>query len=219
MPSNSELESARRCFANQPGESLRLLGDFLQREPHHAGAHNLLGVVLAQVGRQEEAAAEFSRALDLDSACKEEYLANRADAFFKLHRFDLAATDYETLIRLAPARSTYVYQRGLCRFNLGDDQGAADDYCAAIRCFATEQGQDLSGEDLLTYLYSMTLNSVEFLPQIWTTAAQIAEVYLPDSFFCPLAKGIVADHEENSEEAFKQLRAALQRDPKNRAGP
>ena len=165
MSSNSELESTERYCANQPAESIRLLAEFIQREPHHAGAHNLLGVALrswppgSRGSRIQPGPGPRFRG-------QGRVLANRADAFFELHRFDLAATDYEMLIRLAPARSPYVYQRGLCRFHLGDDQGAADDYCAAIRCFATEQGPDLSGEDFLTYLYSMTLNSVSSCPDL-----------------------------------------------------
>jgi Flp pilus assembly protein TadD len=38
----------------------------LELRPRDAGLHNLLGIALAQLGRADEAAAEFGRALALD---------------------------------------------------------------------------------------------------------------------------------------------------------
>ena len=71
----------------------------------YADAHNLLGLCLALIGRQEEALASFDAALALNSRYVEAHL-NRAVLLNDMGRSDEARTAFETAEQLGKADET-----------------------------------------------------------------------------------------------------------------
>jgi len=82
-------------------EAERLYRQVLDADARHAGARQLLGVVLAQKGRPEEALAEIEQALALAPDDTETHL-NRANVFRMLGRHDEALAGYERALAARP---------------------------------------------------------------------------------------------------------------------
>jgi tetratricopeptide (TPR) repeat protein len=83
----------------------------LSIDPDSAPAHNNLGTALGRAGRQDEAAAEFSRALALDPDYAEAH-NNLATALVRRGRLDEAVAEYREALRAQPAYA-------MARDNLG----------------------------------------------------------------------------------------------------
>ena len=69
-------------------------------EPQQARAHNLLGMALSRLGRNEEALASFDQAIVHQPDFAEAH-GNRANALIELGRIEEAVTSYERAVALA----------------------------------------------------------------------------------------------------------------------
>jgi tetratricopeptide (TPR) repeat protein len=84
--------------------------------------HNLLGIILAERGRSNEALEAFRQAETLDPL-NARFAANLAGALAKLERWEEAAAAYERAAALAPAAPTYM-KLGSAYRRLGDARRA-----------------------------------------------------------------------------------------------
>src|SRR5258708_32051964 len=73
--------------------NLASLTEVVQRNPNDAQAYNMRGSVLGRAGRNQEALADFDRAIALDANYAQAY-ANRGQVHRQGNRLDLALADY-----------------------------------------------------------------------------------------------------------------------------
>ena len=100
------------------GGALRRLERYeaLSLEPNHAAAHFNKGFVLDKLGRYDEAAASYERAVELEPDNAKAY-NNRGVALARLERYDDALEAYERAIALRPNEAKFYYNRA-CTYSL-----------------------------------------------------------------------------------------------------
>ena len=86
----------------------------------------------------DSAAAEYSKAIELDAKDPGNYL-NRGLAFFKQKNFDPAISDFDKAIELNPGESMMYFNRGDLHEKMGNLQKAAADYRKAFELDATNE--------------------------------------------------------------------------------
>lgn len=86
----------------------------------------------------DSAAAEYSKAIELDAKDPGNYL-NRGLAFFKQKNFDLAISDFDKAVELNPGESMMYFNRGDLHEKMGNLQKAAADYRKAFELDATNE--------------------------------------------------------------------------------
>src|SRR5581483_8350318 len=77
------------------------LSETVKKNPDNPQAYNMRGSALAQVGKTEEALADFNKAISLDANFGQAF-ANRGLIYRKTKRLDLAMADYERALALDP---------------------------------------------------------------------------------------------------------------------
>lgn len=82
-------------------EALEQLRALTERHPHHAPAHNKLGICLARLGRLEEAAEAFQRAAELDPAYPAPW-SNLGNVHLQQGRLDQAEAAYRKALAIDP---------------------------------------------------------------------------------------------------------------------
>ena len=75
------------------------LTEVVQRNPNDAQAYNVRGSVLGRAGRNQEALADFDRAIALDANYAQAY-ANRGQVHRQMNRLELALADYNKALAL-----------------------------------------------------------------------------------------------------------------------
>ena len=106
----------------------------IELRPNHwqtADAHNLLGIIHQQQGRQQEAFAEFRRAIELNRRSPAAYV-NLATTLQALGRLDEARGALETALVLDPRAADAHTNLGTMFFNAGDLPRAREHYLRAI---------------------------------------------------------------------------------------
>ncbi|MGW0806925.1 tetratricopeptide repeat protein [Nonomuraea sp. NPDC002799] len=84
------------------------------------------GRLLALAGREEQALADYTRAVEADPGYPDYYL-DRGNLLHRLGRFEEALADYESVMRLSPPFPEAYYNRAELRFAAGDLDGARAD--------------------------------------------------------------------------------------------
>jgi tetratricopeptide (TPR) repeat protein len=104
----------------------------LERAPDLAAAHERLGLLYLQSRRDDEAAPQFERALDLDANRWQSHngLGIAAD---RRHDYRAAIAHYDKALLLAPGTAVVLNNRGYSRYLGGDLAGAEGDFREAIR--------------------------------------------------------------------------------------
>ncbi len=104
----------------------------LRAEPDHADAHHLLGVVLCQLGRADEALRSVDRAIERrpDLAA---YRAARGEILRELGRLDEAAVALVEALELDPTLATAHNNLGLIRLRAGRAEAAVASFDEALR--------------------------------------------------------------------------------------
>ncbi len=110
--------------------SLTLFSDAV-RKGEHPGAHQNLGVALADQGEFRTAIGHFTRALELNPQSAEACY-NRANAFRALEQLDRADSDYYRAIELKPDYAEAFNNRGSLRAARGQFAEAIRDFTQAI---------------------------------------------------------------------------------------
>lgn len=114
------------------GEAERLGRSVLQRKADHFDALNLLGIVAAQTGRTQEAAALFGRAVAANPKDASAH-NNLGNMLQELRRPQDALAIFETAIRLKPDHAGAHYNRGVTLTELGRLDEALASFDQAIR--------------------------------------------------------------------------------------
>lgn len=109
-------------------ETLRRLIDNNKAE---AFEYNMLGVILQDQGRQEEAIAAFNQALALEPEQAEPY-NNRAVALKRLKRFDEAIQSFERALEINPQYCEALNNQGNLFSSSGDLDSALERYTRAV---------------------------------------------------------------------------------------
>ena len=80
-------------------QSLALLDEAVKRRPDDSQVYSIRGLVYAQMGQDELAIADLTKALSLKETAMD--YNNRGECYRHLKRFDLAKQDYDQSVRLA----------------------------------------------------------------------------------------------------------------------
>ncbi len=121
---NLELEDPDAAFAD--GE------EAVRRSPDNPNAYQARGMAHRMSGRLTDAAADFTRVLELDPNRPLAHLA-RATVRLGVRDYAGAAADCDAVLAALPTTGKAFELRGLCRKYLGDDDGSFADYTEAIR--------------------------------------------------------------------------------------
>ncbi|RVX44217.1 Tfp pilus assembly protein PilF [Nonomuraea polychroma] len=93
---------------------------------HRLVLHANRAQLLAMAGREEEALADYTRAVEADPGYPDYYL-DRGNLLHRLGRDEEALADYEAVMRLSPPFPEAYYNRSELRFAAGDLTGARAD--------------------------------------------------------------------------------------------
>jgi tetratricopeptide (TPR) repeat protein len=92
--------------------NLASLSETIKKNPNDPQAYNLRGAALAQVGKTDEALADFNKAISLDANYGQAY-ANRGLVYRQTRHLDQAMADYERAITLDANFAPAYLGRGL----------------------------------------------------------------------------------------------------------
>ncbi|HEY7426032.1 MAG TPA: tetratricopeptide repeat protein [Gemmataceae bacterium] len=113
-------------------EAGRMYQDILSRNPNHADALHLLGVVAHQLGQNQQAAQLIGRAIALRPDIPA-YHANLGEVWRALGQVSQAADSCRAALRLQPNYPEAANNLGLALLAAGDTSGALDQFHTAIR--------------------------------------------------------------------------------------
>jgi tetratricopeptide (TPR) repeat protein len=90
------------------------------------------GAALKQLGRYDEALADFALAIELEPG-NPQYYCQRGDILVRQSAFKEAIADYSSALRKAPGFAWALAGRGKARLSEGDVSGAVDDFTPGLR--------------------------------------------------------------------------------------
>lgn len=122
------LEKFRLAVADNPGSP---------------EANNGLGLVLTRLGRLQEAATYFDRAIEANGS-RWAYLFNRGNAFAALAQWDRAIADYRRAQNLFPGDYAIAFNLALALHKSGDEAAAIPAYQRAIELAPSEPSFQLA---------------------------------------------------------------------------
>ena len=130
------LEALREALAHHQRGELRsaetIYRRILERQPDHADALHLLGVLEHQTGRHEQAIERIGRAIELNRSVAA-YHNNLGEAYRALGRLDEARSRYLEALRLQPDYAEAHNNLGLVNQACGDLDEAQRAYDRALR--------------------------------------------------------------------------------------
>ena len=127
-------QAVRNLRENRLALGLAALKEALLLDPDNALYHNTLGLVLLNMGRAQEAQAEFQTAVDLDKASPD-FLHNLGIAYAQQGRFDDAIASYKKALTFPTYTTPEVayYNMGEAYIRLNKPQEAQESFRAAIQ--------------------------------------------------------------------------------------
>jgi Flp pilus assembly protein TadD len=113
--------------------ALVMFGEALRIEPRRRGAYYNRAITFLRLGRPRAALTDLDRALELDPLKASTIYGPRGLAHMLLGEYREAAGEFDRAIAAADTVPDTFYNRGLCRLQLGDRDGAAGDFRATLR--------------------------------------------------------------------------------------
>ena len=113
---------------NKPGEAVIFLESAVAEEPSRAAAYLYLGIVYEQLGRMEEAAAIYRRALPIAGNLSANVANNLGNVYFKIGNTEEAERYYSQAIGFDSVYSAAYLGRANTRIKSGNLQNAITDY-------------------------------------------------------------------------------------------
>jgi tetratricopeptide (TPR) repeat protein len=114
-----------------PSSDSGSLAETVKSTPTDPQAFNARGLVLAQAGKNEQALADFNKAISLDSNFGQAF-ANRGQIYRKTNRLDQAVVDYDRAIALDANYAPAYLGRGQVHKAKGETMEALEDLNKAI---------------------------------------------------------------------------------------
>lgn len=108
IKAGAEFETARQqFFSGDLDKALKTIDSAIRNAPSVTKSYNLRGRILLERGDYEDAIASFDAAIEMDDSQIESYF-NRAIAFERVNRWDLAIRDYKHCRTLDPTEPRYL---------------------------------------------------------------------------------------------------------------
>lgn len=117
--------------AGQLPQAVQLYQQILQRQPNHAGALNLMGVIACQAGNLSEGIASYQKAIAVQPKFAEAYY-NLALALQLVGRIDDAIKSYQSVLALQPGNAQADHNLGSLLVQRGKIAEAVQHYQRAI---------------------------------------------------------------------------------------
>ena len=119
------------AYAASPA-NIASLTEVIQRNPNDAQAYNMRGTVLGRAGRNQEALADFNKAVALDANYAQAY-ANRGLVHRQINQLDLALADYNKALAIDQNYAAAYLGRGLVHASRAAALDALNDFNRAIQ--------------------------------------------------------------------------------------
>jgi lipoprotein NlpI len=124
------LRKAREALEKgDAGAALDLAAKAVARAPKDPQAYLVRGAAYEAAAKHTEAAADYSRAVELDPRAAEAY-QRRGGVNFKLGRVAASLADFDKFLELRPKRRAGHWQRGICCYYLGRYEEGARQFAA-----------------------------------------------------------------------------------------
>ncbi len=111
-------------------EAVRLYSAAIMRTPFY-GFYNNRGIILGDLGLNEQAIQDFDKAIELNPEYPDHYY-NRGSAFDEQGEYEKAIQDYDRAIELKPEDAKAYANRGVSYYNQGEYEKAIQDFDMAI---------------------------------------------------------------------------------------
>ena len=169
----SEVEDNQ--FAASPANIASLTG-VVQRNPNDPQAYNMRGSVFGQSGRNEDALADFNKAISLDPNYAQAY-ANRALIHRKTGKLDLALADYNKALQLDPNYAVAYLGRGVVYRLKKQTLDAFNDFNKAIAIRPDNAQAYLQSRPALSKPAPAPVRHRRFLHRHWPVAERGRAIY------------------------------------------
>jgi len=131
-PAERQFHLAMQAFNRRDlAQAERLFQEFLQAQPRHFGALNLIAVALIGMGRQREAEPYLARAVAADATSDASFY-NYAIVLKTLGRPTEALAQFDRALRLNPRHAKALNNRGVTLSELGEHEQALAEFDKAI---------------------------------------------------------------------------------------
>ena len=132
-PQNAFARLERAKLQAQKGHYLEAVADLdqaLLNDPHSLAGHLLRAQLRCYLGDLQGSIADFSQVIQIHPTAAAYY--NRGVSYYHADLLDLALEDLDQALLLRPTFVAGSYVRGNIRYELGEMQGALDDYQQAL---------------------------------------------------------------------------------------
>jgi protein O-mannosyl-transferase len=116
-----------------PDSALAMYGAGLALQPNMGRLYFNRAVAYLRLARPKDALADLDQARRLAPTEVLDLHAARGDAYLQLKAFREAAAEYDRALQSGAPNPSALYNRAVCRWNLGDSSGAAVDFREARR--------------------------------------------------------------------------------------
>ena len=124
-------EALRLHHANKFSEAEKLYRAILVKQPKHADALCMIGVILGQVGQIAAGIPYLEKAVAIDSTVAD-YHSYLADAYRSVHRPEAAIRHYRKVLELSKGHAKIHSNLGAMLESAGDMEGAIEQYNLAL---------------------------------------------------------------------------------------
>ncbi len=112
----------------EPGKALLFINRAIVMNPQKGGAYYNRAMINDALNDKEMAILDYTTALSLDPGLTVKILSNRSVLYLETGKYAEAAEDLDRLIELDRNNYRYYYNRAFSRLQLGDREGAINDY-------------------------------------------------------------------------------------------
>ena len=108
--------------------ALKYINAAISIDPQKGKTYYNRAMIRDRLGDKEEAIADYSRAVNLDESLAKEVLSNRSVLLLETGKYSQAIQDLDYLVETDSKNHMYYFNRAFARVQLGDIDGAMDDY-------------------------------------------------------------------------------------------
>jgi protein O-mannosyl-transferase len=116
----------------EPGKALLFINKAIIMNPQKGGAYYNRAMIYDALNEKGMAINDYTTALNLDPGLTVKILSNRSVLYLETGKYAEAAEDLDRVIELDRKNYRYYYNRAFSRLQLGDREGAINDYRKAL---------------------------------------------------------------------------------------